>query len=265
MRVRIGIAGATALAAVAGVVTSPAGAALTVVADFQDDFGRTNSPPSVGWSYRWNENGPLGNPANYNSLTVIGEQYLAPNQPILVGKNANVDPVAYPVQFPFPATFPQTFVRPGAGSGEDAGGIERAVVLAYTFSAEDIAAAGATGQAAAFITAYDFAVSTQSSPEGMSARIYHHNDPTPLLEFSDDVFPPFAPGFRFETTLDPRPIPLGVYAPGETVYIALGGNSVAGGDEMRLDFTLSMDVVPEPGIVALVAPAALLLMRRRRA
>lgn len=253
-----------ALAVVSIGAPGTASAAMTVVADFQDDFGSPTVPPATGWAYLWNANGPLGDPANYVPLTGSAGQYTVSGQPILVGQNPTVDPLAYPVQFPFPATFPQTFARPGLGSTEDTGGVERAVVLAYTFSAADVAAAGASGAAWAFITAYDFAVSTQSSVDGMSARIYYDSNPTPILEFSDEVFPPFAPGFRFETTLDPRPIPLGVYAPGDTVYIALGGNNVGTGDEMRLDFTLSMDAVPEPGVTALLLPAAAVLLRRRR-
>ena len=34
---------------------------------------------------------------------------------------------------------------------------------------------------------------------------------------------------------------------------------------MRLDVTLSMDPVPEPASIGLLAPGVLLLMRRRRA
>ena len=93
--------------------------------------------------------------------------------------------------------------------------------------------------------------------------MYHNNDSEPLLEFSDTSPPPFTPSLRFDYTFDPRPIPLGAYAPGDKVYIAIGSNTLAAGDEMRLDFTISMEPVPEPGIVALLAPAGLMLLRRR--
>jgi len=163
-----------------------------------------------------------------------------------------VDPVAYPPTFPFPPTFPTTLVRPGAGSLEDPAGIERAAIIAYTITAEDLAAAGATGPAPVSITAYDFAVSTRATPDGMSARIYGGNNPTPLIEFSDDTVPPFffPPGFRFETTLDPDPIPLGTYGVGDTIYFALGANNIS--------------VVPEPAVASLVAAGALILIARRR-
>jgi hypothetical protein len=233
------------------------------VADFQDEFGTGG-----GWSYLWNANGALGSPANYVPLTAAGDQFTGPSGPLLIGRNTTVDPVAYPAVPPLPATFPTTLVRPGLGSAEAPGGIERAAIVAYTFTAADLAAAGipAGQQGIGYITAYDFAVSTLASPDGMSARIYTKNDPTPIIEFSDDVIPPFPfmPGFRFETTLDPDPIPLGVFGVGDTLYIAIGGNNLAGTDEMRLDFTLGMTPVPEPTAVALLAPAGLLLMRRRK-
>ena len=257
------VAGAAALAVVVGVVAPLARAQAPVnVADFQDEFGTGG-----GWSYLWNANGALGVPANYTPLTGAGDQFTGPSGPLAVGRNTTVDPVAYPPVPPFPPTFPSTFVRPGLGSAEAPGGIERAAIIAYTFTAADLAAAGVqTGQpGVAYITAYDFAVSTLASPDGMSARIYTKNDPTPIIEFSDDVIPPFPfmPGFRFETTLDPDPIPLGVFGVGDTLYIALGGNNLAGTDEMRFDFTLGMTPVPEPTAVALLAPVGLLLLRRR--
>ena len=117
--------------------------------------------------------------------------------------------------------------------------------------ASDFAAAGVpAGQPAAIaITAYDFAVSTVSTPDGMSARVYGGNNAAPLLDFSDDTLFPFPPGFRFETTLDPDPIPLGNFNVGDTIYVAIGANNVA---------------VPEPAIMSVLASAGLLLVRRRR-
>ena len=201
----------------------------------------------AGWQYLANTGGALGNPANYTALTPGGGQYTVPGTRLVVGQSA-ADPVAYPQTPPFPP-IPHTFVRPGAGSLEDPAGVERAAIVAYTLQAEDFAAAGVTGPALVSITAYDFAVSTLGTPDGISARIYGGNNPAPLLDFSDDTFFPFPPGFRFETTLDPDPIPLGNFNVGDTIYVAIGANNVA---------------VPEPATIALLAPTGLLLMRRRR-
>jgi hypothetical protein len=220
----------------------------TPIADYQDEFRTTG--PGAGWSYLYNGNGPLGNPANYVPLTLSGGQYTAPSGTLTLGQSAS-DTVAYPPVPPFPPTFPTTFVRPGAGFLEDSAGLERAAIIGYTIQPDDLPA-GTSGPAQVSITAYDFAVSLLASPDGMSARVYGGNNPTPLLNFSTDSDPPFVfpPGFRFETTLDPRPIPLGSYNVGDTIYFAIGGTGVT--------------VVPEPASLSLLAPALLLLTRRRR-
>ena len=227
--------------------TSPCRSARRRLRTTRDEFQTTG--PAAGWGYLYNANGALGNPANYAPLTLNGGQYTAPERHPRGGAHqASTDPVAYPPVPPLPETFPATFVRPGLGSLEDPAGIEWAAVIAYTIQASDLAAAGVTGPANVAITAYDFAVSTKATPDGMSARIYAGTNPTPLIEFSDDTDPPFffPPGFRFETTLDPRPIPLGTFNVGDTIYIALGANNIS--------------VVPEPTTLALLAPAGLLLV-----
>jgi hypothetical protein len=220
----------------------------TAIADYQDDFQTTG--PAAGWGYLYNANGPLGNPANYAPLTLSGGQYTAPSGILAIGRTATVDPVAYPPNPVILAPVPTTFVRPGQGSLENPAGFERAAIIAYTIQASDLAAAGATGPAPVAITAYDFAVSTLTTPDGMSSRVYGGNNPTPLLNFSEDTLFPFPPGFRFETTLDPDPIPLGNFNVGDTIYFAIGANSLS--------------VVPEPGVLSMVAMGGLLLVRRRR-
>jgi hypothetical protein len=220
----------------------------TAIADFQDEFQATG--PAAGWGYLYNGNGALGNPANYVPLTLNGGQYTGPSGILAVGRNATIDPVAYPPNPVILAPVPTTFVRPGLGSLQDPAGIERAAIIAYTIQASDLAAAGVTGPANVAITAYDFAVSTLATPDGMSARVYGGNNPTPLLNFSDDTLFPFPPGFRFETMLDPDPIPLGNFNVGDTIYFAIGANSLS--------------VVPEPAALSTLAMGTLLLVRRRR-
>lgn len=262
----VGVAALVSVAAVATVSAAP-------VANYQTDF-QSGRP---GWSILWNANGPLGNPATYAPLTRTGSgvttRYTGTSGPMEAGVRV-IDPVLgepplYVPGPPFPSKLPDTYVRPGLGSAEDPAGVERSIIVAYTFSAADLAAAGAIGQGAAFITAYDFAVSTGAVPDGMSARVYHNNDPAPIpgLDFSLTAVPPFPfpAGFRFETTLDPDPIPLGVYGAGDTVYFALGANTLSPGDEMRIDLTLSLEPVPEPTGLTLLVPAGLMLMKRRRA
>ena len=213
------------------------------IADYQSEFSTAGFP--AGFQYLSNTAGPLGNPANYTPLTLTGGQYTVPGTRLAIGQSTP-DPVSYPPAPLFPA-LPLTFVRPGAGSLEDPAGIERAAIIAYTIQSDDLA--GAAGPVPVAITAYDFAVSSLATPDGMSARVYRSNSAAPLLDFSDDTLSPFLPGFRFETSLDPEPIPLGNFNVGDTIYFALGANNVA---------------VPEPGLISLLAPAGLLLTRRRR-
>lgn len=274
------VAGGVALSALALAVASrPAQAQVAPVnvADYQDDF-QVAPGGANGWSFLWNANGPLGNPANYVPLVVDNGRYEtvangaypdpAPGSSLLV-TSGPADPLRYPELPGLPPLppLPQTFVRPGEGRSQNAsGGIERAVVLAYTFSAADFAAAGvpAGTRANAFITAYDFAVPV-GSPDSVSARVYQDDNPAPLLDFSLDNPPPFTSPFRFETTLDPRPRAVGTYSVGDTLYVAVGPHFNDTGDELRLDFTLGLTPVPEPTSLAALAPLAFgLLMRRRR-
>lgn len=257
------------------------------VADYQDDFVVGAQPGTTGWTYLWNSAGAVGNPANYTNLAVDSGRYdtdgnglypdAAPGRFLAAGSSAP-NAVEYPNDplfpgAPTPPPVPNTYLRPGRGSGDaDSGGFERAAIAAYTFSAADVAAAGVApgGTIEAFITDYNFAVSTNASPEGISARIYEDNSPTPIIDFRSSSPPPFGPGFRFYTALDPTPRSVGTYAAGETVYVAIGsdvtdGEAAARLDELRLDFTLAVAPVPEPASALLVATgAAALLMRRRR-
>lgn len=256
------IAGAAALAVLLGVHVRHATAAPVQVADYQDDFSTTALSP--GWRYLWNANGPLGNPANYVPLVVDNGRYEtlanstypdpSPGNSLTAGTGP-VDPLLYPFD-PVFGPYPSTLVRPGAGIATG-GGFERAIILAYTFSAEAIAAGGAD----ALLSAYDFSVaaSPAGSADGVSVRIYRDDDPTPLITDAIPAFP-FPPGFRIATPLGP--VPLGTYAPGDTVYVAIGAANTDIGDEMRIDYTISL--VPDPSSFSVIATSGLLLTRRRR-
>jgi hypothetical protein len=265
-------AGALALAAVVTVLPGRAVAQSVNVADFQDEF--QVGTPRPGWSYLWNANGPLGNPANYAPLVADNGRYEsvangtypdpAPGSFVAAGTSP-VDLAHYPYDLPGLPPMPQTIVRPGQGRVQDAAGIERAVIIGYTFSAQDFADAGIAPnqRALASITDYDFAVAVEGL-DGVSARVFRDTDATPVLDFSLDNPPPFVPPFRFQTLMDPRERSVGEYSVGQTVYFAVGSNLNDTNDEMRLDFTLGLKPVPEPTTLALLAPLGLGLLTRRR-
>lgn len=243
MRKVIGIGACFALAAV-GHGAASAG----VVADYQDDF--TYPTPKVGWSYLWNANGAIGTAANYVSLVPDG-----------------ASPARYQTeaQGAFPDAAPgsslsatATTLIPGQGTAQNA--LERYVIVGYTITAADIAAHGNQ----LVLSEYSFAVSATST-DGITARIYKN----------DTLFinQPLPPGIVFSSdTPDPNggPIPLGEFAAGETLYVAIGSEGLAlpqvGGndtnDVLTVDYTISL--VPEPtGAAAAVALGALAMRRRR--
>lgn len=51
-----------------------------VIASFQADF--QPEQPRQGWSYYWNENGPVGNTNSYVELHWNGSQYYVPGEPV---------------------------------------------------------------------------------------------------------------------------------------------------------------------------------------
>ncbi len=258
-----------AVTSVCTMMFSALASADVVAADYDAEFNLTTNPElRNGWSYLWNASGPLGNPLNYASLAVENGQYEPAGAP--AGANAlgigsaPVDPLKFPQNPPSDPfglglvlpPLPSTYVRPGAGSTQDANGVERAGIVAYTFSAEEIAAATNGGTSAdAFITDYYFAVSSTTT-DFMTARVYKGNSATASQDYL------FTPGFAFQTALNPAPIPLGNFIAGETLYIAIGSSMADGGDEMRLDLTLSL--VPEPTTLSLLALTGLALLPRAR-
>ena len=244
---------------------SAAAAHAAPIADYQDDFNPVT--PQNGWSYLWNAAGPSGAEANYRPLVSDGATYrpnpadpnAAANTALQAG-SAPVDPAYFPQNPPPDLTgqgltlppLPSTYVRPGQGTAQDGSGVAREVVIGFTFDAADIAAHGNQVQ----ITDYYFAVSSNST-DGMTATLFLNGQTIP--------FPPFPPGFAFQTAQDPDPIPLGPVSAGDTLYVALGPGATGTNDEMRIDFELSL--VPEPGVTTALAgfAGAALLRRRRRA
>lgn len=274
MRTFFGRAGLVG-AAVIGSFSAPVPLSARTVINFGSDFAVNPAAANNGWSYLWNVNGPVNSPASYVPLVVDNGRYesaangLYPDpSPTITGNflalgrqalnpASPTDLAAYPPT----ASAPAVFLRPGPVVA----GAERAVALRYTFTAQDVPIGGAP----VVIPDYTFFVSTNSTAEGMSARVFDANF-NELFHFSSTTPPPFFPGFRFDPSLQPPgqgAIPLGTYRPGDSVWFVIGADQVDAGpagvvDEMRLDVTLQ--VLPEPAGLSVLAGAGLLLARRRR-
>jgi len=252
MRKVIGIGAWFALAA-AGHGAASAG----VVADYQDDF--TYPAATVGWTYRWNANGPIGTAANYVSLVPDG-----------------ASPARYETQNQTPDAFPDaapggslsataTTLTPGYGTNQDGNPIERYVIAAYSFSAADIAANGSTLK----LESFSFAVDAGSTG-GVTARMYLND--IPLIAPT-----PLGPGLMWDDSMTGSIEFTGLpIMPGDTFYVGIGSDGAAvlpptdpqgsgsnAGDVITVDYTLAL--VPEPtGAAIAMAGATLLLLRRQR-
>jgi hypothetical protein len=229
-------------------------ASALVVADYQADF--TYPVPSNGWSYHWNANGAIGNPANYVSLV-----------PDAAGRYETVDqtPDAFPDPTPGSSlSITNTTLIPGQGSAQN--DFERSVIVAYTVSAEDIAAAGGNQLR---LEEWSFAVgaSTNINADGVTARIYKNDNAMPFVEAD------LPPGIVFDHNIpDPNggAIPLGPFNAGDVLYIAVGSDGIAseltGGNDTddTLVMNLKIALVPEPATASIIGAAALALLMRRR-
>ena len=223
-----------------------------VVADYQDDFSYPT--PAPGWSYLWNANGPIGSAANYVPLVPDG----------VTGRYETQDqtPDAFPDAAPgSSASATSTTLVPGQGTAQNA--FERYVIAAYTISAADIAANGEQ----LILDGYRFSVPLTSA-DGVTSKLYKNDI---LL-----IDRPLPPGLEFTVdTPAPNggPIPLGPFAAGDTLYVAIGSDGVAplppsgpggtdAGDSLELDYSIVL--VPEPASVTTLALGAVAVLVRRR-
>ena len=211
-----------------------------VAAEYQVDFTTTGAP-KTGWSYLWNANGPIGNPANYVTLvrdTNFGGDFET---------QANGAIPDSPPASNLAAT--ATSVFPGQGTSQAADAIERYVIAAYTVSAADIATLGNQG----VMDTYRFAVPAESL-DGINAAIYVNASPIIAIHLPGPI--------DYNNTLPGAyPVPLGTLAAGDTIYVAIGSGATDTGDRLDVNYTITL--VPEPGTIGISGIIAVLAMRRR--
>jgi hypothetical protein len=213
--------------------------ATTVVANYQGDF--TANTPKTGWSYLWNPQGKmLGNSANYSPLaydSTNSDYETLSTGSTGVGGSLSAN---------------STGVKLGQTAAQASDGLSHYVILAYTFTAGQIAADGSN---LVFHT-YNFSVPNDPTLGPLDVQIYKNN--TQLQDF------PFPAGTTFSDAIYGPDYAFGPVSAGDTLYIALGGTTTYSGQQISVAYTLGLTTTPEPSTVGLIAMAPVLLRRRRR-
>jgi hypothetical protein len=212
-----------------------------VVANYGADFEADGTPKS-GWSYMWNAAGPIGNAAGYVPLvydtTGVGGYQT---------QNNGLWPDAAPGSY---TRATATTVFPGQSAAQAADGIQRYIILAYTFSPADIAT---NGNSLKFHT-YEFVI-PQDTPGNIDVWAFKNNDF--LFTFPGG----FPPGTTFSDAIFGPDYDFGTVQAGDTLYIALGAQGAYTGQPLSVAYTLAL--VPEPSALMLIGFAPVLMRRRR--
>lgn len=213
-------------------VLAVATASAAPIADYTDDF--QGPTPTAGWSYLTNNAGPIGTASNYTPLVWSAD--FAGGSYKLTSDDNLPDPVAYSDGA---TTGEGSYVylasaggHPGHGTDQQTNGTDRYAIAAYTLSQ-----GGET-----WIS--DSQYTRNSQPQEI--RVYVNDD---LKASSTDT------SFTFN-------INLGVLNAEDTIYVAMGPSGTHNSDGFAIDYTINQ--VPEPASLGLLAATGLLLSRRRR-
>ena len=186
--------------------------------------------PTSGWSYLWNSNGVIGNPANYAAL-------LPTSDPLWFYDNDGVDgiPGSEPGAFvyiglidPILLDGGQPGAHPGRGSEDiDSGSIERFVIAAFALQTS-----GNTWITDSLLTNVDH------SSDGVHVQVYLNSNPIPFVESATSS------GQGISTTFNTS---LGNLAAGDIIYVAIGPGNTDFSDTVRLRYTIDQTAaIPEP-------------------
>jgi hypothetical protein len=215
------------------------------------DYGGNYTPNSfaTNWSYLWNPSGVAltnGSGAlNVGSLT-----------PLVFNSTGNLFETAATGTAPLtsPGSYLSagpTSVRVGDSSTQAADHNSHYVILAYTFTAQQIAT---DGNQLTFHT-YNFNVPAVGGLDPLDVEIFKNST----------LLPPtfqFPAGTVFSDAIYGQDYPFGAVNPGDTLYIALGGMGNYSGQNIGVSYTLAL--TPEPASFGLLLLGAPLLMKRRR-
>ena len=228
--------------AAVALLAGSASAAVTVVADYQGDF--TPTTPKTGWSYLWNPTGKtLGNSANYVPLSYNSAN--SDYETLSTGSLPHSGDGGYD-------SANSTGVKLGETATQSSDGNSHYIILAYTFTASQIAADGSN----LVFHSYDFSVPNDPTLGTLDVEIFKNN--TLLQQFF------FPAGTTFSDALYGPDYAFGPVSANDTLYIALGGTSTYSGQQISAAYTLGL-TTPEPATIGLLALTPLLLRRRQNA
>jgi hypothetical protein len=198
---------------------SPARCAL--ITSFQDAFQLTT--PAPGWAYLWNNNGPIGNPANYTPL-------LPNSSGTYTNGGVEMNPSPAPgnfISFGLPAGVPGG--HPAMGSQQTgSGGIERYCIALYTLPiSADISIVDGWMR--------NSNPNSGGSTDGVSLKVFVNDEQIPRIMTGT------ARGYDSTVTFNAD---LGNLNAGDRIYLAMGSNQEDLFDSFQLRY--SFVSVPEP-------------------
>ena len=193
------------------------GNASRVVADYRDDF-KTHAPLS-GWSYQWNENGPITSAANYVNLVwrTAGSSYTGRGSATFPESNTEG---AY-------VQLSSTSGHPGRGSTQQTPTTlpDRFAIAAYTVKLD-----GYYAVSSGFVTA--------SSTLGNGGQVIVNTETLNPDNVTTTTAQKFAGTYAAGTTLNLTSINTGFMRKGDTIYVCVGPNTTDGNDSFSIDFSI---------------------------
>ena len=211
------------LASTGATETLAASGTVPFVADFQADL-QANTP-KAGWTYLWNDQGPIGNEANYTALTWNSTYGVYDHNGTVFPGVGNY--------------FTPGNVHPGNGTGNPGITHDRFVITRYTVSSAgvyEIVNLAASDQSTAPVDYFGFSL------------FVNVNSDTPLL---NQVV---GEGAAYS---GPSTISLGLLAAGDDIYVAIGPNQFGEFDSTSLSYQINrVTSVPSIAVSGTLSPFA---------